>query len=269
MFKKLFSLCLLSFSLFAGCQKEDTLTTSPVSSELSGDKSTQDLVGLNSIVSTNHWYGSYIGVNPPYDPETGDPDVPPGFPDAVTDYSFIHNGVAQLSTIPPEYSFDFSFVSFDIPSQYYISGDSLSFVTVVENLKANSFSDYDVIVRIIGDKDSAEVHFVADPSFQSATDYYVGNARYTNIKSLVNYFGSFKTVKLIQKKYQTATYVNNVLAYKFSYGSQDSIGRVKTIRIGGKGFVTVNNVKLLNSYTNKTLMTEAFNTDGHSHTLFN
>ncbi len=263
MFKKVSAVTLFAFVILAGCQKDVAPKANAGSDNLSTDKLAPEALTGKGVVSTNHWYGTYTDAVCSDPMGACDPD---GSGDA-TDAGIIKNGVAQLPN-PAGYNFSYGNISFDIPSQYNISGDSLTFVAVVENTIAYSLPDYDVILRIVGDKDTAAVHFVAAPSSQQSTEYYVGTARYTNLPSLVHYFGSFETVKLAQKKYQTGAYVNNKLVYKFAYRSLNSIGRVKTITVSGKGYPTVDNVQLMNSYTNKKLMTEAFNVDGQSHTVF-
>ncbi len=271
MIKFAFLLSLLATLIIAGCQKE-AASDSFDNSELKTQNSGFENLSTGKTVSTAHWYGSYSDVIDVITDPDGDPDGNPdtGGPDAnqitVSDSSFIKNGVAELPTLP--YQFSYSNIAFDIPSNYNISGDSLIYEVVAKNPTVGSFYDYDVVLSLTGSLHSANLHFVADASAQQYTQYTIGNASYTNIPALVNYFSDFKTIKLVLKKNQTAAYVNNVLLFKFNYKALNQIGRLQTINVSGKGYVIVDNVKLTNSVTNKKILTEDFNTDGKSHTIF-
>lgn len=283
MSKRILSTFLLATILFANCSKEVTADTTPASDEASAQQAELQNLNGGKVVSSAHWYGTYLGVvtggNPDGTPPDGDPDADPDStpsPPAaagstsdqisVSDSNFIKNGVAELPTLPQ--LFTLSNISFDIPTNYSISGDSLIYEVVVKNPTTGSFYDYDVELQLTGSLHNAYLHFVADPAAQPYTSYSIGDAVYTNLSQLVNYFGDFKTIKLVLKKYGTAAYINNGLVYKFNYGTANSIGRLQTISIVGKGYAIVDNVKLTNSITNKKILSESFNVTGKSQTIF-
>ena len=203
--------------------------------------------------STGLWYGSYAGYAGPY------PDVP--------ESDFIQNGVAKLPYIDQEFSY--TNVSFDIPPAYRISGDSIEFDAVAKNpIAFHSIADYDVVLQMVGEEHSAELHFVADSSAKVYDQFYVGDKRVSNRPELVHYFQNMSTIRLILQKDVAKVYVDGVQLGKLEYGAANRIGKLKTINVAGKGFVVVNKVQLLNSYTNQPVLLENFNTDGHSHTIF-
>ena len=260
--KQILSCFLLLLITAMGCQKDDVQLTNT-----SGDASSETLQSLSDakgVVSTNHWYGFYANKTPldtSWDAPGGDPDY-----NDLPDTYFIHNGVATLPTGAP-FIF-FSTISFDIPAQYNLPGDSILFEAIVKNPKDGIETDWDVSLQMIGDQHSADVHFVADSAYQVYTHYGVGSKNVSNNRALVHYFSDFETVKLATKKGQTGVYINNILVYNFKYNVADRIGKIKTITISGKGYVVVDNVKLTNSITKKKLMLETFNTDGESHAVF-
>ncbi len=265
MLKNSFALSAFIVIMFTNCQKEAISKTDMAETNLSEKKSAPESLASKSLVSDEHWYGNYDNSKYILPRENGEPGGDADHPD-VEDVFLIKNGVAVLPSLG-DYTFN-SYVFFNIPPQYNISGDSLVFEAVVMNSKDNSFYDYDVALQITGEQYSAEVHFVADTAEQKNNKYYVGNAKRNNVPALVNYFGDFKTIKLGLKSDQTGVYVNGKLIYHFKYGADNRIGRVRTITVLGSGFVTVNSIKLSNSYTNKKIMTENFNYEGQSHTVF-
>ncbi len=263
MTKQVLPLFAIVLILLSSCQKTELATPGTAISTTSADKTAGIAALGKGTVSDAHWYGEYYNVfdsqgNPiPF----GDPDVP------YTDDQFITGGVATLP-IPSGVSSYFSDVLFDIPSQYSIPGDSIIYEVVIKNTNPAGIADYDVVLTLVGENKSAEVHFVAHKENQSATSYTLGTITHTNLLQLVSDFSSFQTVKLGTKKGKTGVYVNNKLLYQFKYSAADKLGRISEIKVGGKGSAVVDNVKLTNSYTNKKLMLEDFNTEGQSHTIF-
>jgi len=214
---------------------------------------TATATALTGVLDTSSkWYGTYSGYLKPY----------PVLPDSL----IISNGVAQLPYLDRQFSY--SYIYYNIPDQHVINGDSVTLEAKVQNPKATSFSDYDVILQLVGDQHTAEVHFVADAAYAQYTDYYVGDARYDGLSQLVYYFGAFRTVKLAQKKYYTAVYINDTEVYKFKYGAINSIGRLKKIAMGFKGYGSCTQVGLKNSFSRQLIMSEDFNTTGQSHVLY-
>ena len=51
-------------------------------------------------------------------------------------------------------------------------------------------------------------------------------------------------------------------------GAANRLGKIKTINVAGKGYGIVDNIRLLNSKNNKPILSEDFNGDGVSHTIF-
>ena len=260
--KQFLSFFLLLLITAMGCQKDDVQLTN--TSNESSSETLQSLSDAKGVVSTNHWYGFYANKTP-LDTSSQFPGDDPDISD-VYDFDMIHDGVAKLPTIGGWLFF--STISFDIPAQYSLPGDSILFEAVVKNPKDGIQTDWDVCLQITGDQHSADVHFVADSAYQAYTHYGVGSKNVSNNKALVHYFSAFETVKLATQKGQTGVYINNKLVYNFKYNVANRIGKIKTITISGKGYITVDNVKLTNSITKKKLMQETFNTDGESHTVF-
>ncbi|TKK67506.1 hypothetical protein FC093_14555 [Ilyomonas limi] len=234
--------------LFTSCQK-DLSTKQTVANNMLAAADIQPLNALTGIIdTTNKWYGTYSGLFEEY----------PVIPDAY----LIQNGVAQLPYLDRQFSY--SYIYYDIPAQYNISGDSIALEAEVKNPRASSFSDYDVILQLIGEQHTAEVHFVADTEYASYTSYTIGDAQLTGLTELVHYFGTFRKLKLAQKKYYTAVYINNTEVYRFKYGKRNSIGRLKTIGIVFKGYGSCTGVGVRNSSNHNPILSDKFNTDGQS-----
>ncbi len=248
----------------SACQKDVQSVTSTGNDKIT-DESLQSLASLTPVVSSNHWYGQYLDQTS-FDTSGNGPGGGGGVDPDITDHEFIGGGVAQLPDAPD--LLFFSSFSFDMPSQYSLPGDSIIFEAIVKDTREKSYTDYDVMLQITGDQHSAGVHFVADNSYKSYNGYSLGSKSFTNLSPLAHYFGDFETIKLTTKQGQTGVYINNKLVYHFKYNAADRIGRIKTISIIGKGYITVDNVKLTNSVTNKKLMVENFNTTGESHAVF-
>ena len=178
--KYLLSYSLLAATFFAGCRKDVVTNTTSVNDESQATNFSYGGLNTNKTVSNAHWYGSYLGVSGLNPNPAGDPIVGTNETSVyVGDSDFIKNGVAEL----PHFSrgFSFSNISFDIPSDYNISGDSVIYKVVVKNPMSGSFYDYDVVIQLYGDQHMAELHFVADASAQQYAQYYVGNAKISNL----------------------------------------------------------------------------------------
>ena len=247
----------------SACQKDVQSATSTGNDKIT-DESLKSLSALTPVVSSNHWIGEYL--NQTALDTSGNNPGPAGVDPDISDHEFIVGGVARLPGASD--ILFFSSFSFDMPSEYNLPGDSIIFEAIVKNTREESYTDYDVMLQITGDQHSAGVHFVADNSYKSYNGYSVGSKSFNNLTPLVHYFGDFETIKLSTKQGQTGVYINNKLVYHFKYNAADRIGRIKTISIIGKGYITVDNVKLTNSVTNKKLMLENFNTTGESHGVF-
>ena len=254
-----FSACALL--MIAGCQKTE-LAQLP-SAEASTDRVAEALIAKGTV-SPDEWRGYYETLLDENGLEVGmDPDT------HIEDDVFIHSGTATLPDLRVSgYSSFFSAFAFNIPESSHISGDSILLEASVQNLRSNSINNYDVVLDIIGTQHSLQVHFVADATSVAATRYALGSITKSGLPSLVNYFGTFQTIKLGTKKGQTAVYVNNKLLYRFPYKADNKIGDIYQIRLSGKGVASFDYVKLTNSVTNKKRMQEDFNIEGQSHTIF-
>lgn len=253
MLKRILIFSCVAVTFLAACQKDlKTETTAINNREIADDDFAFSGAATGVADSTSEWLGTYSGYFKPY------PIVP--------DDDLIYNGVAQLPYLDRQFSF--SDISYIIPEKYPIYGDSISFEAKLKNPKSSGFGDYDVVVRLIGDEHSVEVHFVADDDYVQYTEYTVGNRSNTKLAELVHLFGTFQTMKLAQKNYYSAVYINNNLVYKFKYGSKNAIGRLKSISIAFKGYGSCTKVGLKNSHTSSPLMLEEFNVQGKSNTLF-
>jgi len=70
------------------------------------------------------------------------------------------------------------------------------------------------------------------------------------------------------KNNSTAVYLDSVELYRFKYGAENSLGRLKNINIGSKGRGVCTSIALRNSFECKSILTEDFNTDGQSHVVY-
>jgi len=243
----------LATIVFASCQKEVTPKPAIANSTTTSENNNDATEAISSTLdTTNKWYGTYQGFFKTYP--------------VIQDDALIANGVAQLPYLDRQFSY--SYIYYDIPAKYNISGDSIALEARLKNPITSGFSDYDVILQIIGAQHTAEVHFVAEPAFSQYASYSVGNVSHTGINELIYYFGGFRTIKLAQKKYYTAVYINDVEVYKFRYGAQNSIGRVKTIGIGFKGYGICTSAGVKSSYSYQPIFSDNFNTDGQSNILY-
>ncbi len=223
-----------------------------------------DKTALTSLLepdSSRGWYGHYYG-----------PDVyvfdsfPPSY--------FIQGGVAQL----PYYSDAnqvFSYVTYDIPADHPIYGDSITFEMDIKNPKDFYHSGWDVTMDIKGQghvegalERLALVGFVADDIYTPYTQFHVGNAVHNGLSQLVYDFEDFKTIRLVLRNNRASLFLNAKLLYSFTYTDADKIGWIKNIEFGGKGFPACTRVKLYNSYTGKVILSENFNTDGQSTIIY-
>ena len=253
MLKQLLTPPLLVIALFTSCKK-DIRNQSSVLNNTNIDAEEISALGSSTgiIDTSSSWYGTYTGYNTPY------PIIP--------DDAIIKNGIAQLPYLDRQFSY--SNIAYDVPPQYNISGDSITFEAKLKNPRATGFGNYDVVLQLTGEQHSAEVHFVADASYVQYTQYYVGKAKRTELSELVHYFGVFQTLKLAQKNYYTAVYINDSLVYKFKYGVKNSIGKLKTINIATKGYGTCTMAALRNSFNRKPIFSEDFSIDGKSNTVY-
>ncbi len=253
MLNKILLLSCFAVIFLASCQKENTWQKAGLNNRnTNNDQSISTNALTGTVDKTNSWYGDYEGLFNDY-------------PDVMDDY-LIKNGVAQLPYLDRQ--FYFSKIIYDIPSNYNISGDSISFEARVKNTKASGFSDYDVILQVNGEQHRAAVHFVADKAYTAYTNYAVGDAQYSGLTELVHYFGSFQDVKLVQKNFTTAVYINNNLVYKFKYGAKNSIGKLTSINIAFKGYGSCTKTGIKNSYTKAPILSEDFNIDGESNVVY-
>ncbi len=240
--------CLTAFGI-ASCSKEAVSVTSNVTDKPASGKISTQFTAADSAAT---WYGSYAGYYGPYS--------------LVAESDFIHDGVATDPYI--DQPFSFSNVSLDIPPAYNISGDSIIFEVVAKNPVESGSYNYDIVLQIAGEEHSAELHFVSTANSRQYDQYYVGNKFVTNIPELVRSFENFKTIRLAFRNNATAASINDNPVYGFKYGEANRIGRIKTINVAGKGIAFVDNIRLLNSKNNKPVLSEDFNGNGVSHTIF-
>lgn len=247
--RKLLALgCLIALA-FASCSKEVTSVTDDASGKSASEKISPQFTTADSMAT---WYGSYAGYFGPYP--------------LVAESDFIHDGVATDPYI--NQSFSFSNISLDIPSAYNISGDSIIFEVVAKNPVESGSYNYDIVLQVVGEEHSVELHFVSTSDSRQYDQYYVGNKRVYDIPQLVRNFEDFKTIRLAFRRNATAASINDHLVYGFKYGEANRIGRIKTINVAGKGIAYVDNIRLLNSENNKPILSEDFNGNGVSHTIF-
>lgn len=253
MLKQLFAITCLSLILLSSCQKEvKTPPAAPnsITQSLTGES---DLAtGRKVVDSTGHWFGGYAGYNGPY----------PIIPDSV----LINNGVAKDPKI--NIPFEYSNVYYDIPEQYNITGDSITFEATAKNTTNTGQYGYDVVLQLFGDQHDAELHFVGVQAGLQYTQYFVGNAKHTGLQQLVHYFDHFETIRLIMKNNSTAVYLDTVELYKFKYGVENSIGRLKRVNVAFKGRGEVTQVNVRNSFGRKIIFKEEFDIDKQSHTVY-
>ncbi len=266
MTKPLLSLLTVVLFFLSSCQKTELAVPGTATSGATTADKTAAIASLHTgTVSDAHWYGKYYN-----EIDLQGNQLPGGDPDMIElyDYQFISGGVATLPWESGMSSF-FSSIYFSIPSQYNLPGDSIIYEVVVKNGSGSGgIAGYDVLLTLVGEKNTAQVHFVSDKAYQSSTAYTLGTLSHTNLPALVQSFSNFQTVKLVNKKGKTAVYLNNKLLSSFKYTAANNLGRINEIHVDGKGSAVVDNVKLTNSVTSKKLLLEDFNTEGQSHTIF-
>ena len=245
--------CLAAITLFflSGCTKQ---IAEPVPDpSLSSDKSAP--VSLPSLAVDPGWYGFYAGPDVSHSDTLFAPDI-------------IKGGVIKM----PFYSTArdvFSGIDYDILPDHILPGDSIIYELALKNPKDGYHSDWDVSIDIKGTTGEANVSFVADNVYAQYTQFFVGNALVTGLPQLVYDFEHFTKLSLILKNNRAAVKLNGQLLYSFVYGAQNRIGEIKNISIGGKGTnLTCTAVKLRNSYSNKVLLSENFDTDGESTVVY-
>jgi hypothetical protein len=86
--------------------------------------------------------------------------------------------------------------------------------------------------------------------------------------ALVHYFTNFENIKLSFKNYVAKVYLGDSLLYSLRYNQINTLGRIKTIAVAFKGYGKCNAVFLNNSYTHKAILSESFNYDGQTHTIY-
>lgn len=182
--------------------------------------------------------------------------------DTVKDRNFISNGVAELDNSPWPYYW--TNIQLSIPPCHALCGDSTRFEVSLKNPsgRIGSITDYDVDLFIVGSKNTAHVTFIGIR--QEFTSYGVGNTQVSNIPELVYLFQNFTTIALEAKNKTLNVYKQGTQILSLPYPSVDRIGKIKSIQISFKGTGTADWVKLYNSNTNKQVMQEDFNVDGHS-----
>ncbi len=246
MLPKLFLLFIAAIFLLSGCKKE--VAEISKSTALSLEKSVT--ASVQTLTADPGWYGFYAG-----------PDVFNS--DTLFAADIIKNGLAKM----PFYSNRrevFSIINYAIPADHNISGDSLIYELRIKNPKDNYHPDWDVFADIKGTEHEAYVSFVADSAYSQYTRAFVGDAQFYGKSQLVHDFETFATLRLVLKSDIATIKLNGTLLGTINYGAGNRVGRVKSILFGGKGYVSCTFVKLLNSVTNKPILTENFNTDGKS-----
>ena len=252
MFPKITCLAAIAVFLLSGCSKQITEPAAPDAS-FSSDKSVA--LSLPSLEADRGWYGFY-----------GGPDVFNS--DTLFAPDIIKGGVIKL----PYYSDArdvFVGIDYDILPDHILPGDSIIYELELKNPKDDYHSDWDVAIDIKGTTGEAHVGFVADNEYSQYTQFFVGNTIVTGLPQLVYDFENFTKLSLILKNNHAAIKLNGKQLYSFVYGAQNRIGQIKNISMGGKGTnLTCTAVKLRNSYSNKELLTENFNTDGQSTVVY-
>ena len=242
-----------AFLLFlSSCSKQMSEPAS-LSSEPADEFTT---AAVPALTADRGWYGFYAGPGV-YAPS-----------DTLFAPNIIKGGFIQM----PVYTYDnrdvFTGIDYDILPGHNISGDSIIYEVQVKNPKDGIHSDWDVAINIKGTTGEAYVGFVADSSYSQFTQFFVGKSSVNGAPQLVYDFENFTTLRLILKNNRATIELNGKSLLGFVYGAPNRIGQIKNINFGGKGYLSATSVKLLNSYTNKLLLSETFNTNGKSTVVY-
>ena len=250
MLNKCFAIFCSTALFLVSCQKDLKSNNAVLNtgSQLS-DESSAGMV----VDTTGHWVGSYAGsFGYTY----------PTIPDSL----LIKDGIARDPQI--NLPFEFSNVSYEIPAQYNLSGDSITFEAKVKNTTDLGQYGYDIALQLFGEQHNAEVFFVGVQSGLSYSHYFVGDLRYNGLQPLVHYFDHFETIRLVMKNNSTAVYLDSTELYRFKYGTENSVGRLQKINVAFKGLGEVTKVGVRNSYGRRAILSEDFAFDGQSHVVY-
>ena len=238
----------------AGCQK-DTIATPP-----SASNESLKLASASSLTVANTskgWYGLYR-----YYVQDGDPDWQG---DTLFDYDLIRNGIASFNDDLSLPVITGSSINYEIPLSHAISADSIVFETTV-----SSFSNK-VELDILGVIPNTFAMLSIDEPVNGKrnVNINVGSSHKTiTVKSALD-LSSFQLIQFTLKGTTAFVYINSKLISKMPFKNTDRMGSVGILQMQNRlGKINCDKVRLLNSYTKKVTMEEAFTVDGQSHTIF-
>ncbi|CAN5471666.1 hypothetical protein BH10BAC2_BH10BAC2_24040 [soil metagenome] len=189
-----------------------------------------------------------------------------GQPDVFTNYStFISGGFAQLKNSPylPTY---YTGIKIRVPSAYTISGDAVKLTLNLKNPSGvfGSVNHNDVTLVLYGENANAFATFIGSSVNQQFTQLKVGNQGITNDPGLIYKFQNWNIVTLIANNNKLSLYRNNgSLVKEISY-TGSGIGKLLYIKVYFKGSGSVDWIKIIDSKTGQTRMSEEFNTNSQS-----
>ncbi|MBG9377709.1 hypothetical protein I5907_15815 [Panacibacter sp. DH6] len=238
------------FMLALSCSKENLQKTSSQSLQ----STSQEIATAECTAGV--WRGIYANG-----------DTPGENYDTVTTENFVRNGIAWMKFSP--YDFYYSSLELDIPQCHTFSGDSTRLEVSLKNPSSQPyiFHDYDVIVTLIGTKDTAIVYFTS-----WAYNYAkIGSITHSNKKALIHVFEDYEKVVLETRNETMNVYIGpngDQIVGSVFYGTRNKIGKVKSIHVGFKGGGSVHGVKFLNSATGGAIMYEDFTKTGQSNIIW-
>ena len=227
----------------ASCKKDITTTSVNVNAENSLLSNVSDISG--------QWFATYGYFDSNYRYVATD---------TLHEDSLINNGYLSF---PRKSSDLLGTINFNIPDEYDLYGDSISFAFTVRDSSA------DQMFEMIGSDGFLEV------------EHY--NQNLWGIRALAfgvyqvgNYyqpFTSFTNVLIVLKGNRVTVYTDDRIVFQYSNyrASNDGkplIGKLKSIVLKNSTYMKCDNVALFNSYTKKLLMKENFNLKGKSNTIF-
>ncbi|HNP21940.1 MAG TPA: hypothetical protein PKM63_05630 [Panacibacter sp.] len=182
------------------------------------------------------------------------------------DLSFINGGIAQLNNSP--WSYFYSSVQLLIPACRIISADSVRLEVRLKNPSTglNAITDYDAGLYLEGENDTASAQYIGFRS--DFTKFGLTKKNITNSVNLLHVFEDWSTVTLGASNSVLTTTRDGVMTETMSYNGY-SVGLLKAISVSFKGPGSIDWIKLYSSgKSNRLLMQEDFDTDGHSNVIW-
>lgn len=182
------------------------------------------------------------------------------------DLSFINGGIAQLNNSP--WGYFYSSVQLLIPACRLINADSVRLEVRLKNPSTglNAITDYDAGLYLEGENDTASAQYIGFRS--DFTKFGLTKKNITNSVNLLHVFEDWSTVTLGASSSVLTTTRDGVMTETMAYTGY-SIGLLKAISISFKGPGSIDWIKLYSSgKSNRLLMQEDFNTNGHSNVVW-